>query len=474
MEKVSDFKGRNFKWMMYVCDIITLIAVFSFIAIYIVPAFGWRNYDSDFRFYRDRFGHLFVLIMSYILASFIFRMKTKELKSNIDTVMRSLIIIVFAHVFFSISIYILYRTFPGHLIMLSAVFCSVLMPSFHLLIRAGLIRQRHKKSRTISVVFVGADNSNVTLYSQIISEFSIFSYAVKGFFTTTLKENIPNGVAYLGSLSDVCDYLKNHDVTEVYCSLNPAMEKERIDRIAKTCEDGFVRFYYVPNMEGYPKRKMTFFRYGDVNLVNLRDEPLSNPYNRFIKRCFDIIVSATFLITLFPIVWLILAIIIKITSPGPVLFKQTRTGYNGKPFTCLKFRSMKVNLDADKIQASKNDPRKTKFGDFLRRTSLDELPQFINVFKGEMSVVGPRPHMEVQTKMYSELISEYMVRHQCIPGITGWAQINGCRGETKTVEEMAERVKHDIWYIENWSVILDIRIIIKTVLQILSNDKQAY
>lgn len=474
MEKISDFKGHNFKWIMHLLDVIILIAVFSFIVIYLVPALGWRNYDSDSRFYQDRFGHIFILLISYLLASLVFRIRTKELRSNIETAIRSLIITGFTHLFFSISISILYKTFPGHLIMWSGIFCSILMPSTHLLTRALIIKLRHQKGRTISVVFVGADESNRTLYSQILSGFSIFGYNVKGFFSTTMKENIPEGVPYLGGISDACNYLKSNTIAEVYCSLNPAKDKKDIDRISKVCEDRFIKFYYVPNMEGYPKRRMKIFRFGEVNLVNLRDEPLSDPYNKFTKRVFDIIVSGAFLITIYPFVWLIVAIITKITSPGPVLFKQIRTGYNGKSFTCLKFRSMKVNSDSDKVQATENDPRKTKFGDFLRRTSIDELPQFINVFKGDMSVVGPRPHMEIQTKMYSELISEYMVRHQCIPGITGWAQINGCRGETKTVEDMAERVRHDIWYIENWSVILDIRIIIKTVLQILSKDEQAY
>ena len=135
---------------------------------------------------------------------------------------------------------------------------------------------------------------------------------------------------------------------------------------------------------------------------------------------------------------------------------------------------MKVNVDSDKLQATEDDPRKTKFGDFLRRTSIDELPQFINVFKGDMSIVGPRPHMELHTETYSKLISEYMVRHLVKPGITGWAQVNGCRGETKTVEQMRERVEHDIWYIEHWSPLLDVKIVFMTAFQILGGDKQAY
>jgi len=227
-------------------------------------------------------------------------------------------------------------------------------------------------------------------------------------------------------------------------------------------------------MNGYPHRKMHYDEFGDVTIISLREEPLNNPLMQLLKRTEDIVISGLFLVTVYPLVWIFVAIGTRLTSPGPILFRQNRTGYNGKSFRCLKFRSMKVNTDSDKIQATEDDPRKTKFGDFLRRTSIDELPQFINVFKGDMSIVGPRPHMEFHTDMYSKLISEYMVRHLVKPGITGWAQVNGCRGETKTVEQMKDRVEHDIWYIEHWSPLLDVKIVFMTVRQILGGDDQAY
>ena len=161
--------------------------------------------------------------------------------------------------------------------------------------------------------------------------------------------------------------------------------------------------------------------------------------------------------------------------PGPIFFKQKRNGLNGEEFTCYKFRSMKVNNDADKLQATKDDPRKTKFGDFIRKTNIDELPQFWNVLKGDMSVVGPRPHMLMHTEMYSKLIPQYMIRHFAKPGITGWAQVTGCRGETKELWQMEERIKKDIWYIEHWRMLLDLKIIWLTVWnQVSGNDKKAY
>ncbi len=227
-------------------------------------------------------------------------------------------------------------------------------------------------------------------------------------------------------------------------------------------------------MDGYLHRSMTFGEIGPMTVVKLREEPLANPVNAVLKRCFDILLSLLFLVTLYPVIWCFVAIGTRLSSPGPVLFRQTRTGYKGKPFTLYKFRSMRVNADADKVQATADDPRKTRFGDFLRRTSLDELPQFINVLKGDMSIVGPRPHMELHTEKYTQLVDEYLVRHMVKPGITGWAQVNGCRGETPTTESMAERVRHDIWYIEHWSLGLDLEIIIKTVFQVFRGDRQAY
>ena len=214
---------------------------------------------------------------------------------------------------------------------------------------------------------------------------------------------------------------------------------------------------------------------GEVPILYIREEPLRQIENRLGKRLFDIVFSSLFLLIFFPFIFLVVATIIKITSPGPIFFRQKRNGLNGKEFYCYKFRSMKVNAQADTMQAVKDDPRKTKFGDFMRKTNIDELPQFINVLLGDMSVVGPRPHMLKHTEEYSELINRYMVRHLIKPGITGWAQVNGCRGETKELYQMEERVRKDIWYVENWTFWLDLRIIWLTVRNMLMrNEKMAY
>jgi putative colanic acid biosynthesis UDP-glucose lipid carrier transferase len=234
-------------------------------------------------------------------------------------------------------------------------------------------------------------------------------------------------------------------------------------------------FYSVPNVRNYLKRKMNMALYGDVPVLYISEIPLNRPGNKLFKRVFDIVVSVIFLVFFFPWIYLIVGAIIKLTMPGPVFFKQKRTGLDGREFWCYKFRSMKVNDEADSVQATKDDPRKTKFGNFMRHTNIDELPQFWNVLMGTMSIVGPRPHMLKHTEVYSQLISKYMVRHFVKPGITGWAQVTGCRGETHELWQMERRVRKDIWYIENWSFLLDLKIIWLTIWEVISGkNDEAY
>ena len=236
-------------------------------------------------------------------------------------------------------------------------------------------------------------------------------------------------------------------------------EKEVIQKISRYCDQHVVRFYYVPvSVETLGlnlKREML----DDMEVFTTYENPLQNSVNRAIKRMFDIGFSILALIPtaiMFPFIY----IIIKIQSPGPILFKQVRTGLDGKEFKCYKFRSMHVNKDADRVQATKNDPRKYPFGNFMRKANIDELPQFLNVLQGRMSVV--------------QLIDKYMVRHFVKPGVTGWAQVTGFRGETKELWQMEGRVRRDIWYIEHWSIWLDIRIIWLTFKSIFVHDEHAY
>jgi putative colanic acid biosysnthesis UDP-glucose lipid carrier transferase len=252
---------------------------------------------------------------------------------------------------------------------------------------------------------------------------------------------------------------------------------ETINQMTQLCERYMVRIRYIPDFQLYTKTnrvQVSFYGNGNVPVLMLRKEPLETNLNRIIKHVFDFCFSLVVIIFVFSWLFPILFILIKFNSPGPIFFKQKRSGRDNESFYCYKFRTMYVNDKADALQATKNDARITKVGSFLRRTSMDELPQFLNVLMGNMSVVGPRPHMLSHTEQYSELISNFLVRHYAKPGITGWAQIHGFRGETKELCDMEARVEHDIWYIENWSFLLDLKIIWKTILNMFHGEKNAY
>lgn len=303
-------------------------------------------------------------------------------------------------------------------------------------------------------------------------------YNLLGYFIKTDSDSMTNSstgeeLAYLGEESELLPFIENNHVDELYIGVMPDKLKE-YKALMRLCEKHMIRTYYVPTISYGEFRSAKVMEFGDIYVMSQYNEPLKDMRNRIQKRVFDFVVSLLFICTLFPIILIIVAIVSKITMPGPLFFKQKRTGYDGKDFVCYKFRSMKVNKDSDKVQAVKDDPRVTKWGLLMRHTNIDELPQFINVLKGNMSIVGPRPHMLAHTDYYSPLISDYMIRHYVKPGITGWAQTHGERGETKTVDDMKRRVEKDIWYIEHWSFWLDIQIILKTVSDAIHGDEKAY
>lgn len=337
-----------------------------------------------------------------------------------------------------------------------------------------VIKLSRKKGRnSISVVFVGNINIASNMYKQMEKD-ATTGFRVLGYFADEEKTNVTDK-NYLGQPEEVISFLEEngHRIHNLYCLL-PSSQNELINKIIATCDQQLIRYNHIPDSFNYQRHNMAFELMESTPVFSIHNDPLSLPGNRVIKRVFDLLVSSLFLLTIFPIVCLILGIIIKRTSPGPILFKQKRNGLENKEFWCYKFRSMKMNAESDSLQASKDDPRKTAIGEFMRKTSLDELPQFINVWKGDMSIVGPRPHMVSHTEQYSNIIAPYMVRHFAKPGITGWAQVTGFRGETKELWQMEGRIKQDIWYIENWSFSLDIMIILKTIANAIRGEKNAY
>lgn len=344
---------------------------------------------------------------------------------------------------------------------------------YRIIVRKMLVAWRRKPANKRNVVFVGSNNNARVMYEEM-TENNALGYNVLGYFDHQPNEMFKDKCLYLGTPQDLPKVLKKqNDIHELYCCLSSRFSDEILE-VIRYCEHNMIHFYSMPNVSNYLHHRMHLNLMGDVPYLSLYNEPLSQMENRLVKRLFDILVSLTFLCTLFPIILVIVTAITKITMPGPIFFRQKRTGLNGNEFYCLKFRSMKVNKDADTLQATKNDPRKTKWGNIMRMTNIDELPQFINVLLGQMSIVGPRPHMVKHTDDYSKLIDNYMVRHYIKPGITGWSQVTGFRGETKQLSQMEGRVEGDIWYLEHWSIWLDIYIMYKTVANVIVGDKQAF
>ena len=269
------------------------------------------------------------------------------------------------------------------------------------------------------------------------------------------------------------EFVVKNNVDEIYGSLN-TLNSTDLDGLIHFADNSLKTIKLLPDSKNRMLRNLAVEYYGYVPIISLRTIPLDKVVNKRIKHFFDVVFSLFVILTVLSWLTPILGLLIKLESRGPVFFKQRRNGLNYKEFYCYKFRSMRLNSKADLEQVQKNDPRVTKFGKILRKFSLDELPQFFNVILGDMSVVGPRPHMVSHTEMYAKSVDKFMVRHFIKPGITGLAQINGCRGEVENEKDIVNRVKFDIFYIENWSILLDLRIIYKTVINVISGEEKAY
>lgn len=385
-----------------------------------------------------------------------------------------LVLFTIGYVIVFILLYISMTTFVRSTLELSryaALFgmLIVAMPLWEVVSRSMVKAFRARGRNYARVVIVGANRTGLRLAEQMRADAG-YGYRLMGFF----DEDKPNNFSenYLGNIQSMNDYVRENKIDEIYFAL-PGERRDDLSTVVKIADDNIVTFYYVPMISRYVRRNFDLISVGEMPVLAIRRNPLKSTINRFIKRSFDIAFSSAFLLVS-PVIFIPVAIAVKLSSPGPVFFRQERTGYRGKSFKCLKFRTMRVNVKADELQATKDDPRKTAIGDFMRRTSIDELPQFINVWLGDMSIVGPRPHMLKHTDDYSRLIDKYMVRHVVKPGITGWAQVNGYRGLTDELWKMERRVEFDVWYIEHWTFMLDIKIVVRTVLNALGGEKNAF
>jgi putative colanic acid biosynthesis UDP-glucose lipid carrier transferase len=320
------------------------------------------------------------------------------------------------------------------------------------------------------VVVIGYNNLSKKLASYL-SEDGINQ--VIGFCEEYQNIHELSNYPILSGVDDTLDVCKKYGVNEIYSTIAPE-HNPGLYKLIQGAEDNCIRFRIVPDLGFFFKKQMYIDYLKEIPIISLRKEPLEDWGNRISKRIFDVVVS--FLVVVFILSWLIpiISLLIFLESGGPVFFIQLRTGKNNRSFRCFKFRSMQLNNNANIQQASPMDARVTRVGRFLRRTSLDEMPQFLNVLRGDMSIAGPRPHMLKHTDEYSKLIGQYMVRQFVKPGITGWAQVNGFRGETKNVLQMQRRVEHDLWYLENWNLFLDIKIFFMTIINVIRGERNAF
>lgn len=309
------------------------------------------------------------------------------------------------------------------------------------------------------VLIVGLNEMSILLHRIIINN-PLLGYDFIGYVSEKPEEN---NKEVLGQFNELASLVTQLQIDMVFVTNSEYNDLNKSRELLTICNKIGVRLRFVPENQYWFKTQMNLESVGSLVIFNPQEIPLDDLNSRLAKRIFDLFFSS--MVIVFVLSWLfpVLCILIKVSSKGPVFFKQKRTGINNKTFHCLKFRSMKMSEDADLKQASKGDERITRIGSFLRKSSLDEFPQFFNVFLGNMSIVGPRPHMLKHTEQYSELIDHYRVRHYVKPGITGWAQVNGYRGETNELWKMEKRVEHDMYYLDNWTFWWDLKIIVMTV-----------
>ncbi len=456
--------GRYLQTMFVICDLAVVnIAVFLSWALY--PSFREIAGDSGVKL-------MWLLANAALLPVFYFQKEHAHARRAIQ--MEGVVRGIFYTVGFHALVFLPLMMFMGltERMEYRAIGIFYLIFFFLLLLsrigtRLYVKSIRRKGRNTAIVIIIGTDETARRLYEAMLTDEG-FGYRVLGFF----GDHAPafDG-KYLGSIDGLGDYVEKQKVDQIFYTLSG--HHESMSYVASVADNKVADFYYVPQVSRYFSRRFQLNSIGSMPVLSAMRNPLRSKPNRLLKRGFDLVVSSIFLF-FYPLIYVPVAIAIKMTSPGPVYFKQKRTGYKGKDFDCLKFRTMKVNKDSDRAQATADDPRKTRLGAFLRKTSLDELPQFINVFRGEMSVVGPRPHMLKHTEEYTRLVDRYMLRHAVKPGITGWAQVNGYRGITDELWKMEKRVEFDVWYIEHWSFLLDLKIMCRTVWNAIRGEKNAF
>ena len=449
----------------YLVNIIT--TVLDFVLLNVVYLFVVYH-NPDCGLFHDKITLIF-LNVSYCPAIFLFSEVHKKRVLFVDKIMIILLQVFFIHCLVMLTLMSIagYDDVP---IRIYVYFYSLYYPLLAIwwIVSRRIIKFfRSKGLNYRRIVIVGWNGTSKQLYDEMRSDQG-YGYRIMGIFDNSKHK----GIKITGGIDTIEKFVVDNKIDEMYCAMSS--EEKDVGNLIRIADRHDVDFYYVPRISGFMTTTFRLSSIGNLPVLIYRPNPLQNWYNRLIKRLFDVVFSICAIAVVSCTVLIPIIIAIKVSSKGPILFRQKRTGYRGREFTCYKFRTMRVNSEADSLQATKNDPRKTKVGDFLRRTSLDELPQFINVLIGNMSVVGPRPHMVKQTDEYSKLIDKYMVRHIIKPGITGLAQVSGYRGQTEELWQMEKRVEYDVKYIESWTFWLDIKIIVRTLINAVQGEKNAF
>jgi len=464
MKKQQQFL-RN---ISYTLDIIIIL-----IAYLIAKKF---SYNIDLQYFSYPFFFLSIIlwfVMSVFSKIYFEKRSNKFAEEMVQMIYHSILFIVsLSSVLFFLN---LNHKFPSKFVLVFANILTFLAILSKYAIRKKIHAYLNKGIFYDQVLLVGSTKA-AEEFIDAVKKYYYYGYKCIGYIDD--QDQLKKECTYLGNLNDLHTILRSTQIDEVFIAL-PTGENEKIQNCIAICDGLNIKVRILPNLSEFTSSSVYINNIGLLPVVNVGDLPLDKRENRLLKRSFDIIFSLLFFILLGSFIFPLLAIIIKLSSKGPIFFKQERWGLNNKRITCYKFRSMyKESSDIDEEgnfqQAFKDDPRITLIGKILRKTNMDELPQFWNVLIGNMSVVGPRPHPTQLNIQSMELVDNYMLRHMVIPGITGLAQVNGCRGETRTTEDMQKRVNFDLYYIQRWNFWLDLQIIIQTVINIFRGDQNAY
>ncbi|AXV40760.1 undecaprenyl-phosphate glucose phosphotransferase [Methanobacterium sp. BAmetb5] len=462
---------RIFNIALVIIDF-TVITLALVLAWYIRFATDLLGFGSNVGGFYHYILPILLILPSYIFIYYLLGLYTpqrtkKTITSEAFKILQANVVGLF---FLVTMLFVLeFTDYSRYMLAMFGIFSTVLSITERFIIRK-LLQYLRSRRYNIKYILVIGTGELARKFSEVIIQNEYLGYDIMGFLDENhSRADFLNGFKILGTVEDLEDVLSNNLVDRAVITLSHD-NYNLLEWVVETCEKCGVRAEIIPSYYSYMPTKPYLDVIEGIPLIQIRHIPLDNSFNRFLKRCFDLILVLPAIVILSPLLILV-AFLVKLSSSGPVIFQQERLGLDKKSFQMYKFRSMKVQ-DEEKEKfhwTTEDDPRKTGFGSFIRRTSIDELPQFFNILKGEMSLIGPRPERPHFAEKFKEEIPKYMVKHHVRPGMTGWAQVNGYRGNTS----IKKRIEHDIYYVENWTTTLDVKIFFKTLIN-LFRDENAY